>query len=111
MAWVDVCSTDALQPDSGICALVAGQQVAFFYMLKDERIYAINNFDPFGNANVLSRGLIGDIGGRPMVASPLYKQHFNLETGRCLEDETVQIPVYPVRITEGRVQINLGETA
>ncbi|MDP2901904.1 MAG: nitrite reductase small subunit NirD [Methylovulum sp.] len=111
MGWIDVCSTDELQPDSGVGVAVAGQQVALFYMLKDERIYATSNFDPFGNANVLSRGLIGDIGGQPMVASPLYKQHFNLETGVCLEEDAVQIPVYPVRIAEGRVQINIGETA
>jgi nitrite reductase (NADH) small subunit len=109
MAWFDVCSADDLQPDSGICVLVAGQQVAVFYMPKENAVYAIGNYDPFGKANVLSRGLIGDIGGRPVVASPLYKQHFNLETGSCLEDETVSIPTYPVRIADGRVHINIGE--
>jgi NAD(P)H-dependent nitrite reductase small subunit len=109
MEWIDVCSVDELQPDSGVCALVARQQVALFYMPKDGTVYAINNYDPFGHANVLSRGLIGDIGGQPVVASPLYKQHFNLETGTCLEDETVQIPAYPVRIVGGRVELNIGE--
>jgi NAD(P)H-dependent nitrite reductase small subunit len=96
--WQDVCSVDDLQPDSGVCALVDGQQVAIFYMPKDKAVFAINNYDPFGCANVLSRGLIGDINGQPVVASPLYKQHFNLQTGVCLEDETVTIPAYSVRI-------------
>jgi NAD(P)H-dependent nitrite reductase small subunit len=108
--WQDVCSIDNLQPDSGVCALVEGQQVALFYMPKESAIYAINNYDPFGNANVLSRGLIGDINGQPVVASPLYKQHFNLQTGVCLEDETVTIPVYAVRIESGSVQINMTES-
>ncbi len=28
--WIDVCSVDDLQPDSGVCALVEGEQVAIF---------------------------------------------------------------------------------
>ena len=111
MAWLDVCSVADLQPNSGVCALVQGQQVALFYFADSKEVYAISNFDPFGQANVLSRGLIGDINEQPVVASPLYKQHFNLETGRCLEDDTVQIPAYPVRIENDRVYIGVTEAA
>ena len=107
--WQDVCSVDNLQPDSGVCALVEGKQVAIFYMPKDKAVYAINNYDPFGHANVLSRGIIGDINGQPVVASPLYKQHFNLQTGICLEDETVTIPAYAARIENGSVQVSMTE--
>jgi NAD(P)H-dependent nitrite reductase small subunit len=107
--WQNVCNIDDLQPDSGICALVDGHQVAIFYMPKDSVVYAISNYDPFGNANVLSRGIIGDINGQPVVASPLYKQHFNLQTGSCLEDETVTIPAYAVRIENGSVQVSIAE--
>jgi len=107
--WQDVCSVDDLQPDSGVCALVEGRQVAIFYMPKENAVYAINNYDPFGHANVLSRGIIGDINGQPVVASPLYKQHFNLQTGICLEDETVTIPAYAARIENGSVQVSMTE--
>ena len=107
--WQDACSVDDLQPDSGVCTLVEGQQVAIFYMPKNKAVYAINNHDPFGNANVLSRGIIGDINGQPVVASPLYKQHFNLQTGVCLEDNTVTIPVYAIRIENGSVQVSITE--
>jgi nitrite reductase (NADH) small subunit len=106
--WVDICSVDDLQPHAGVCALVADQrQVAVFYQPNKAAVYAVSNYDPIGRANVLSRGLIGDIKGQPMVASPLYKQHFNLETGVCLEDEKVGITVYGVRIEDGRVRIGL----
>ncbi|NOR71130.1 MAG: nitrite reductase small subunit NirD [Methylomarinum sp.] len=105
--WLDVCSEDDLQPDSGICALVAGKQVAIFYMPKENAVYAVNNYDPFGKANVLSRGLIGDLNGVPMVASPLYKQHFNLQTGECLDDENVSIEAYAIRIENGRVEVSI----
>jgi len=105
--WIDVCSENDLQPDSGICALVENKQVAIFYMPKEAAVYAINNHDPFGKANVLSRGLIGDINGIPMVASPLYKQHFNLLTGECLEDASVSVEAYAIRIENGRVEVSI----
>jgi nitrite reductase (NADH) small subunit len=106
-AWKDICSTDDLQPDSGVCALVEGQQVAVFFLVKEQAVYAIHNYDPIGKANVLSRGLIGDIKDEPVVASPLYKQHFNLKTGICLEDENIAVPAYPVRIQNGRIEIQV----
>lgn len=106
--WQTICRVDDLQPNSGVCALVKGAQVAIFYLPKQAAIYALNNFDPFGKANVLSRGVIGDLNGQPVVASPLYKQHFNLETGVCLEDAAVRIPAYPVRILNGCVEVSVA---
>ena len=103
--WVSVCVIADLQPDSGVCALVEGRQIAIFHMIKDNTVYAIDNYDPIGKANVLSRGIVGDIKDEPVVASPLYKQHFSLLTGTCLEDETVKVPVFPIRIENGRVKI------
>ena len=105
--WIDVCHIDDLQPDSGVCALVKGKQIAIFYMPKEQAVFAIDNFDPFGKANVLSRGMVGDIGGMPMVASPLYKQHFNLLTGVCFEDENVKVGAYDIRIDNGRVAVRI----
>jgi nitrite reductase (NADH) small subunit len=109
--WIDVCSKDDLQPNSGVCALVEDQQVAIFYMPEDEAVYAINNYDPFGKVHVLSRGLIGDIQGEVMVSSPLYKQHFSLITGQCLDDQSVTVPVYGVRVSGDRVEVNLNGAA
>jgi nitrite reductase (NADH) small subunit len=106
-SWKDICSADDLQPDSGVCALVEGQQVAIFFLVKEQVVYAIHNYDPIGKANVLSRGMIGDIKGEPVVASPLYKQHFNLKTGICLEDENIAVTAYPIRIENGRVEIQV----
>lgn len=105
--WIDVCGVDDLQPDSGVCALVKDKQVAMFYMPKENAVFAINNFDPFSKANVLSRGMIGDIKGIPMVASPVYKQHFNLLTGECLDSPDVRVEAYSIRIENHRVQVSL----
>jgi nitrite reductase (NADH) small subunit len=123
MQWTDVCSVADLQENSGVCALVNSLQVAIFYLGSTNQglnssgnstnldLYAIGNFDPIGKANVLSRGVLGDINGQIVVASPLYKQHFNLETGVCLEDMAVSVPVYACRIENDRVQVDTRSIA
>ena len=93
--WVAVCRLDHIVPNTGVCALVGSRQVAVF-RLDDDSLYAIDNHDPFSGANVLSRGIVGDLKGELVVASPVYKQHFSLVTGRCIEDETASVPVYGV---------------
>ncbi len=92
-----ICSLKDLIPELGVSALINGEQVAIF-RLKDNRVYAIANYDPFSQANVLSRGLTCQLKGKTCVASPIYKQHFDLLTGQCLEDDTVSIKIYPVKI-------------
>jgi|SRR5688500_12378570 len=95
--WVAVCRLKDIVPNTGVCALVEGRQVAVF-RLDDERVFAIGNHDPFSRANVLSRGIVGDLKGELVIASPVYKQHFSLVTGRCIEDETVGVPVYSASV-------------
>ena len=99
-----VCQLQDIVPNSGICALVEGQQVAIF-RLDDDRVFALGNRDPFSGANVLSRGIVGDLNGELVVASPVYKQHFSLLTGRCLEDASVSVPVYRVLLDGADIQI------
>jgi len=102
---ISICSADRLIPGVGVAALVAGQQVAVF-RLRDGSLHAIGNHDPFSGANVISRGLVGDLQGRRVVASPVYKQHFDLDTGVCLEDEAVKLPVYAVSEQDGQVLVS-----
>jgi nitrite reductase (NADH) small subunit len=102
--WTTICPLDRILPDTGVCALVAGQQVAVFRV--GEAVYAIDNFDPFSKAYVLSRGIVGDRQGVPKVASPIYKQNFSLVTGECLDDPAIQLQTFPVRVLDGVVQIS-----
>lgn len=105
-SWEELCRCADLVPDSGVCALLGHEQVALFYLPQEpQQLFALSNRDPIGKANVLSRGIVGDIDGQLVVASPLYKQHFSLETGRCLEEEGVQVEVYTVRLEGDRVLI------
>jgi nitrite reductase (NADH) small subunit len=100
----DVCALDDIVPWTGVCALVAGQQVAI--VRTGDGLFALGNLDPFSKAFVLSRGIVGDKGGVPKIASPIYKQTFELRTGRCLEDPRVRVPTYEVRVERGRVLVH-----
>ncbi len=101
---VRVCPLEDIVPNAGVAALVDGEQVAVF-RLDDDSVHAVGNLDPFSRANVLSRGIVGDLKGELVVASPVYKQHFSLRTGRCIEDATARIPVYAVRVEDGFVVV------
>lgn len=105
--WVDVCPEDEVFEGTGVAARICGQQIAIFNTR--EGWYALSNHDPFSSANVISRGIVGDLGGKLVVASPVYKQHFCLRTGQCLEDETVTLPVYPAQLVDGRIQVAVAE--
>lgn len=107
--WTELCPFDALTPERGVAALVSGIQVALFRTF-DDRLYAIDNTDPFTGAAVLSRGVVGDRGGEPTVASPLHKQVFSLASGRCLDDDTVSVRAHPIRLNDGRVEVSVGST-
>ena len=99
-----ICSLNDLIPELGVSALINGEQVAIF-RLKDDRVYAIANFDPFSHANVISRGITGNLQGFDVVASPMYKQHFDLVTGQCLEDDAISLKTYAVKLDGDAVLI------
>jgi nitrite reductase (NADH) small subunit len=82
-----------------------GEQVAIFKPALANELFAVSNFDPFGKANVISRGITGSVGDSLVVASPLYKQHFDLRTGKCLEDDSKALKTYQIRIDTGQVQL------
>ncbi|CAE6941876.1 COG2146 Ferredoxin subunits of nitrite reductase and ring-hydroxylating dioxygenases [Vibrio sp. B1FLJ16] len=99
---VSLCKLDELIPFVGSIVLLDDEQVALFY-IPEHGVYAVQDWDPIGKAYVLSRGIVGDIDGELCVASPLYKQHFCLKTGRCVEDEKYQLKTWKVTIDGGTV--------
>jgi nitrite reductase (NADH) small subunit len=104
--WTPVCAIDDIVPNTGVCALVEGRHVAVFRVEDDvQRIFAIDNFDPNAQASVLSRGLVGNLGARIVVASPIYKHHFDLSSGECLEAPEQSVRAYAVRVQDGLVSV------
>lgn len=103
--WTRVCALADILPDTGVCCLVGSEQVAVFRIGESSALYAVGNFDPFSRANVISRGIVGDRNGTLKVASPIYKQSFALQTGECLDDPTVRLPTFAVRVRDENVEV------
>ncbi|MFC9894079.1 nitrite reductase small subunit NirD [Nocardia sp. NPDC127579] len=104
--FTQACRLDYLIPGRGVAVLLKGGRQAALFLHTDGTLYAVGNIDPFGRAAVMSRGLVGDRGGVPVVASPLLKQAFSLLDGRCLDDETAALPVFAVRVADGIVSVS-----
>ncbi|MGZ7014248.1 MAG: nitrite reductase small subunit NirD [Acidimicrobiales bacterium] len=118
--WVDVCALSALTPDRGVAALVHGRAVAVFRCSDpiagsgadvDDELYAIDNVDPFSGASVLSRGIVGSLGERPTVASPVHKHRFDLRSGEAIDVADVRLDTWGVRVVDGRVRVSPGPHA
>jgi nitrite reductase (NADH) small subunit len=104
LRWVYACRRGDIIANAGAAVLVGGRQVALFRLCDPhsgaEQVHALDNIDPFSGAAVLARGLVGDAGGQPYVASPMYKQRFALRDGRCLDDPAVAVRVHAVRLVD-----------
>ncbi len=110
-AYVVVCRLEDIEVEGGVAALVGGAAVAVFRTHGGE-VYALSNYDPIGQASVLARGIIGTklIDGEevPFVASPLYKQAYDLRTGQCLDDASVRVDTYDVVVgADGLVHVGV----
>ncbi|MCE9573099.1 MAG: nitrite reductase small subunit NirD [Deltaproteobacteria bacterium] len=103
-SWTFVCALGEILRGTGVCALVAGRQIAVF-RLADDRVYALDSRDPYSGANVLARGRIGERGGVATVTSPTHPRSFALASGVCLDDRRVVVPSYVVRVRAGMIEI------
>ncbi|MDO7867783.1 nitrite reductase small subunit NirD [Nocardioides jiangxiensis] len=102
--FTSVCRLEQLERERGATALVAGHAVAIFRTY-DDQVYALGNYDPFSKSSVIARGIVGTRGDIPFVASPVYKQAFDLRTGACLDDAGVSVPAYEVMVEDGVVLV------
>lgn len=106
LEWHDACVIDEVAPGSGLAVSLGDEQIAIV-RTRGGFLAALSNFDPFSNAFVIARGTVGDRSGTPKIVSPIYQQSFCLETGVCLEDTNVRLAVFPIRVSNGRIQVAL----
>lgn len=102
--WTAVCAVDDIVPNTGVCALIDQSHVAIFRVGQGE-FFAIDNVDPKSGASINARGLLGNLGDRTVVASPMYKHHFDLRSGECIETPEYSVRAHEVRIEDGRVLV------
>lgn len=106
-AWTAVCTTNQLIPERGVAVLVGERQVALFLVTgpSGRFVHAVGHRDPFSGANVMARGLVGSVGERDTIASPMYKHVFDLATGECLTDPSERLPVHRTWVAGGVVHV------
>lgn len=105
--WVAICALGDLEVERGRAALLGDTQIALF-LTHGGRVHVVQNLDPYSGAHVLSRGIVGTRQGVPTVASPMYKQVFDLRTGVCLEThgkEPKTLRVWPAAVADGIVHV------
>lgn len=116
MSDTTICRIDQLTPDLGVAGLLENnEQIALFKLStvystadsadadSDESLYAVSNIDPYTNTGVISRGIVGEVDGRPTIASPLLKQRFFLDTGESLQEDDKTLKTYKVRVEDDSV--------
>ncbi|MBV6290061.1 nitrite reductase small subunit NirD [Pseudomonas aegrilactucae] len=107
--WQAVCGRADLVAQSGVVVWHEGAQVALFYVPGSEgEVHALDNHDPQSGANVIGRGIVGSLKGELVVASPLYKQHYCLRDGRCLEDPAQMLRTWAVRLNGDQVELGVA---
>jgi NAD(P)H-dependent nitrite reductase small subunit len=126
--WVDVGSVADFPLKTGTPVLYGKVQLAVFrYQTSSgaSHWYASQNMCPHKRAFVLSEGLLGSVEGdlAPIhkVACPLHKKNFALASGDCVDDPSLKILTFPVRVTtlrddsstddQGRVELFLPPQA
>lgn len=114
--WQGVCTRRQLIPERGVAVLVGDVQVALFRITgtaedgsETDFVYAVGHKDPACDANVMARGIVGSVmtadGQRDTVASPMYKDVYDLATGVCLTRPDLRLPVYRTWVAGGVVYV------
>ncbi|MEX2204866.1 MAG: nitrite reductase large subunit NirB [Myxococcota bacterium] len=107
LRWIPLAAADEIPHDGGIAVRYGDVQLALYHVARRNRWYASQNRCPHTGDMVLARGIVGDERGAPKIACPQHKKTFDLETGRGLSDPELQIAVFPVRLDEGKLFVEL----
>ncbi|MEO3988419.1 nitrite reductase large subunit NirB [Pseudocitrobacter cyperus] len=102
--WQAICPLSSIPAQAGIGARLGEMQIALFRF--GDKVYALDNLEPGSQANVLSRGLLGDAAGEPIVISPLYKRRIRLRDGRQCDNGEAVVRAWPVKVEDGTVWVS-----
>jgi len=108
--WFHVGLESDFPKDGGATIKYGKVQLAVFNFSSRGEWYASQQMCPHKKAFVLSRGILGDTQGTPKVACPLHKKNFSLDTGESLSGDDYGVKVFPVKVEDGNVYLDLPPT-
>lgn len=106
--WFKAARATDFPENGGACIKYKDLQIAVFNFSRRNEWYACQNLCPHKRQMVLSRGMIGSVGGEPKVACPFHKKTFSLRSGECLNAEEEKIAVFAVKVEDGFVYIGFA---
>jgi nitrite reductase (NADH) small subunit len=101
MPFVRVASTDEISPGQGTLVERDGVAVAVFNA-GNGSFYACSPVCPHEDGPLAEGWLEGE-----SVVCPWHGFDFDLRTGRCRVNDYLAIPVYPVRVRAGEIEVDL----
>jgi naphthalene 1,2-dioxygenase ferredoxin component len=100
--WIDISAADKLPEDDVIGVQAEGKDLALYYV--EGQVYATDNLCSHGHARLCDGFLEGF-----EIECPLHQGKFDIRNGKPLCQPVVEaIRVYPVKIENGRVYLDLG---
>ena len=99
-----MCRLDQIESEGGVTALVGGEAIAVFRTF-DDQVFALSNYDPFGKASVLARGIVGTRRW-PTRRSRSSRARSTSSRSICAADSAsttrrVTVATYEVRVVDG----------
>ena len=114
MSWHDVGSTADLERDGRVVARVEGREIGA--VLVNGEVRGIRNRCPH-HGGPLCLGTVEErLGGAPgsydltdtaVLRCPWHGWEFDPATGFCLDDPILRVAVYPAKLEDGRVLVDL----
>jgi nitrite reductase/ring-hydroxylating ferredoxin subunit len=109
MMWVDVADSESLLPGKAIRIQIP--DVSVLLVNVGDRVVGIGNQCTHQGAG-LDRGVLRIAGSVRTVTCPAHGSMFDLETGRVMRPPaTKPVPVYDVKVEDGRVFVRPREEA
>ncbi len=112
--WHDGGGCTDLERDGRLIARISGREIGVLLDRATGDVHAVRNRCPHHGAPIClgavrerSAGAPGryELDGRRVLHCPWHGWEFDLESGRCPEDGSMRVAVYPVRLEAGRVLV------
>jgi nitrite reductase (NADH) small subunit len=113
--WHDLASVAEVERDGRTVARVEGREIGVVRDPASGELWALRNRCPHHGAplclgSVVGRGEAGGPGRyavaeRRVVRCPWHGWEFDPTSGRCVDDPAMRVATYPVRVNDGRVEV------
>jgi nitrite reductase (NADH) small subunit len=112
--WHDVGSVEELERAGHLVARIGGREVGVVRDSVGGHPVGVRNRCPHSGAplclGTVRQRVIGTPGhyaltGEPVLRCPWHGWEFDLETGRCRDDASMRVALYPAEVRDGRVRI------